>query len=357
MSTENKNVQSDAPLKLFGRTVKTAALTGVSYMIPFVVAGGILIALGFAFGGIYVYETTGFAADMFAWGKMGMSLMVYALGGYVAYSIADRPGIAVGFITGFMADALGSGFLGALLGGIIAGYLVLLLKKIPMPRILKPMMPVLIIPFFGVLIMGIIMYYVLGGPIAWLNTAMTSALSNISGGALILLGILQGAMACFDLGGPVNKAAYAFALAASATGNWTPLAACFIASMAPPFAMALAMLIAKKKYTDAEKGNIGPCLVGGLTMITEFAIPFAAANPLRVLPAFMAGGALGSALAYAFGLSMQAPHGGLFVIALCNKPLLFLLVLAISVVATALLLVVLRKPPSEQDKQLEGFEV
>ncbi|QZN86436.1 PTS fructose transporter subunit IIC [Cellulomonas sp. C5510] len=325
-----------------GTVVKQALLTGVSYMLPFVVAGGILIALGFAIGGIYVYDGTGFAADVFAWGKMAMNLMTAVLGGYIAYSMADKPALAPGFVAGTIAATQGSGFLGAILGGIAAGYIVMALKKIRLPFALRSMLPVLIIPVVGTLAVAVLMQYALGIPVTWLNTWMLDTLQSMSGGTLVLLGIIQGAMLAFDMGGPVNKAAYAFALAAADAGNWAPMAANFIASMAPPLGIALAILIARRKFTKAEQASVGGLLVGGAGMITEFAIPFAAASPLRVIPALMAGSSVGAALSYVAGLTLQAPHGGLFVLLLCNKPLLFLLILAVSGLVTAFTLIALR---------------
>lgn len=345
------------------KAIKQALLTGVSYMIPFVVAGGVLIAVGFAGGGIFVFNNTGFFPDVFAWGKIGMTLMTIVLGGYIAYSLADKPAIAVGMVAGYIANTQGSGFLGAMFGGIIAGYLVMALKKIKLPHALRAMLPILIIPIVGVFTIGIIMTYVIGTPVTWLNTTMASALGSMSGGSLLILGIIQGCMLAFDMGGPVNKAAYAFALAASATGNWAPMSANFIASMAPPMGLALAMLIAKKKFTKAERANIGGCFVGGCGMITEFAIPFAAANPLRVIPSLMVGSAVGASLSYAAGLTMGAPHGGLFVIFLSNKPFIFLAILALSSLITAGMLILLRpkiaaeEVEAEEAQAMQGIDI
>ena len=330
-----------------GRKLGQSLMTGVSYMIPFVVAGGILIALGFAFGGIYVGDGEGFWTDIFAIGKVSMGLMTAVLGGYIAYGIADKPALVAGFVAGAIANNQGSGFIGAILGGIIAGYLVLLLKKIKLPAVLRSLLPVLIIPVISVFVIGVLMYYVFGGPIAWLNTSLTNWLQTMSGGAKVILGIVQGAMLALDMGGPVNKAAYAFALAAADTGNWAPMAANFIASMSPPLGVGLAVLLAPKKFTKAERGSLGGLLVGGFGMITEFAIPFAAANPFRIIPALMAGSAVGGALSYLAGLTMQAPHGGLFVLLLCNKPLIFLLILVIASLVTAALIIVLKPKPSD----------
>lgn len=324
-----------------GRELMQALLTGVSYMIPFVVAGGILIALGFAFGGIYVGDGSGFWADVYAWGQASMGLMTAVLGGYIAYALADKPAIVGGFVAGAMANSLGAGFLGAIIGGIAAGYLVRQLKKIRLPAVLQSLLPVLIIPVVSVLIIGAFMQYVIGVPFAWLNGTMQSWLLNMSGGAKMILGIVQGAMLAFDMGGPVNKAAYAFALAAAESGNWAPMAANFIASMSPPLGLGVAALIAPKRFTKAERGSMGGLLVGGVGMITEFAIPFAAANPFRVIPSLMVGSAFGASLSYIAGPTMQAPHGGLFVLPLCNRPLMFLLILLFSALVTAGMLVLL----------------
>lgn len=337
---------SDSRARRLGRELMEALLTGVSYMIPFVVAGGILIALGFAFGGIYVGDGSGFWTDVFTWGKASMGLMTAVLGGYIAYALADKPAIVSGFVAGAMASTLGAGFLGAIIGGIAAGYLVRLLKKIRLPAVFQSLLPVLIIPVVSVLVIGAFMQYVIGVPFAWLNETLQGWLLTMSGGAKVVLGVIQGAMLAFDMGGPVNKAAYAFALAAGGNGNWAPMAANFIASMSPPLGLGIATLLAPRRFTQAERGSVGGLLVGGVGMITEFAIPFAAANPFRVIPSLMAGSAVGASLSYLAGLTMQAPHGGLFVLPLCNRPLIFLLILVVSSAVTAGMLVLLlpKKP-------------
>ena len=333
--------------------IKEALLTGVSYMLPFVISGGILVALGFLFGGYDIPNSVemggNFASTIFWLGKAAFGLMVPVLGAYVAYSIADKPGICVGMVGGWMATdpwGLGqaSGFLGALIAGIIAGYLVNLLKKIPVPASLRSLLPTLIIPVLGVTIMGLIMVYVIGTPIAAVTTALTDFLNSMGTGNLLILGIIQGCMLAFDMGGPCNKVAYAFALAAMDTGNFMPMAANFIGSMTPPLGIAIAALVSKNKFTDADRAAVPGLLAGALAMITEFAIPFAAANPLSVIPSLMAGSAVGCALSYAFGLTMQAPHGGLFVIFALNNILLFLVALIIGGLVTAAVLLALKKP-------------
>jgi PTS system fructose-specific IIC component len=336
--------------------IRKHLMTGVSYMIPFVVPGGILIAIGFAIGGIYVFNTPGFGADIFNWGKVAFGLMVPALAGYIAYSIADRPGIAVGFVAGMLANNQGSGFLGGIIGGLLAGYIVKAIKQVKLPVAIKSLMPVLIIPLVGVFLVGLAMTYVLGGPVAWLNTAMLTMLTNLGTTGGIIVGLVQGAMLAFDMGGPVNKAAYAFALLASEGNNWGPMAANFVASMSPPAGIALALALFKKKWTKVERDGIGGCVVGGLCMITEFAIPYAAADPVRVLPSIMVGSAVGAALSYVAGLSLMAPHGGLFVIALANKPFVWLLVFAVAIVVTAGMLFLLKPNVTEVEEQILSLE-
>ncbi len=331
--------------------IRKHLMTGVSYMIPFVVPGGILIAIGFALGGIYVYDTPGFAADIFAWGKVAMNLMVPAMAAYIAYSIADRPGIAVGFVAGMLANNQGSGFLGGIVGGLLAGYIVKALEQIKVPDVIKSLKPVLFLPLFGTFLICMAMTYVLGGPVAWLNTSMIDMLKNLGETGGIILGLIQGAMSGFDMGGPVNKAAYTFALAAADGNNWKPMAGIFIASMSPPLGVALALALFKNKWTKVEREGLSGCIIGGLCMITEFAIPYAAADPLHVLPAIIAGSSVGAALSYAFDLSITAPHGGLFVILLANKPLAFFIILGIAVLVTTALLYVLKPKVTESEEK------
>lgn len=340
-------------MKNFLNDIMQALLTGVSYMLPFVVAGGILVAIGFAGGGaVAVTETTtGFWSRIFWWGKDAFGLMIPVLAAYIAYSIGDKPALLPGMVAGVISDSIGGGFLAALIGGIIAGYIVQALKKLPIPIMLKSLLPTLIIPIISTITIGFIMGVVIGTPVAALNEAMLTFLGNMQGNSLVILGLVQGAMLAFDLGGPVNKAAYAFALAAMEAGNYAPMAANFVASMAPPLAIGLAMLIAKKKFTREERDTTVACIVGGAAMISEFAIPFAAGNPLLYVPAFMAGGAISAILSYLFGCTLQAPHGGIFVIGLCNKPLMLILALFIgAMVSTGIIIAFKKKPDSEEER-------
>lgn len=295
-------------------------MTGVSFMIPFVVAGGILIALGFAIGGIYVYKTPGtFGEIIFSTGKAAFGLMVPVLGGYIAYSIADRPGIVPGFVGGALASTIGAGFLGALLAGFIAGYTVVLIKKvIKLPKSLEGLMPVLIIPVLATLVIGLVMLY-LGSPITAINTAMSNGLMSLNNGSRVILGLVIGLMMAFDMGGPVNKAAYVFATATLATapnGASTIMAATMAAGMVPPLGIALATVIAKNKFTLAEREAGKAAWALGISFITEGAIPFAAADPLRVIPSIMAGSAVTGMMSMFFNCSLKVPHGGIFVLAI-----------------------------------------
>ena len=319
-------------------------MTGTSYMIPFVVGGGVLMGVATLFGGTGVGGGTGFWTNIHSSGNLLMSMMVPVLGGFIAFGIADKPGIAVGFLAGMIANAQGAGFFGGLIGGIAAGYIVVALKKyIKLPRNLAAILPILIIPVFGGFLIALVMHYIVGGPVAWLNAVFTEFLGSMDGKDGAILGLIQGAMACFDLGGPVNKAQGAIISPAVAVGNWKPMCATFVASMLPPIAQALAMIISPKDYTDEEKANIPACLAGGLSMISELAIPFAAADPLRTIPAYMLGGSLGAAASYLFELSIPSMGGGIFVLPLCNNPLIFLAVLFGSSLISAIALVALRK--------------
>ena len=343
-------------MKKFFSDLQRHLLTGVSYMIPFVVPGGILIALGFLFGGIYVYEGTGFAAQLFNLGQDAFGLMVGALAGYIAYSISDRPGIAPGFVGGMVADRIGAGFLGGIVAGLLAGYIVEAIKKISVPSWLRSLMPVLIIPLFATTIVGLLMVYVIGTPVAWLNTTLGNFLNNIGTGSALLLGALIGGMMALDMGGPVNKAAYFFALGvAESAGNWGPVAAAMVGGMVPPLVVALAMLIAKSKFTETEHGGLAGCFIGAATFITEFTIPYAAADPARVLPATIVGSAVGAAMSMALGVDIMAPHGGLFVIALSNKPLLFVLSILVGGVVGALVLAAIKPKVTAEEAAAEAL--
>jgi fructose PTS system EIIBC or EIIC component len=351
-------------------------LTGVSYMIPFVVAGGILIALAFAIGGyrIAFYDTsnitvltTGFAANpaqsigaaLFVIGaKAGFLLFVPVLAGFIAYSIADRPGIAPGMIGGVLAGITGSGFLGGIIAGFLAGYLVYWLNRsIRLPRNLAGLMPVLILPLLGSLIVGLLMLYVVGTPVALLNQALINGLKGLQGANAALLGLLIGLMMAFDMGGPVNKAAYAFSTGLLLDPHnpvFLPMAASMAAGMTPPLGLALATVLFKNRFTHDEREAGKAAWVLGASFITEGAIPFAAEDPFRVIPSIMVGSAVTGALSALFGIGLHVPHGGIWVMfipgVVSNLPL-YVLSILVGVVVTAGALYVLKRPIAAEEHE------
>ena len=323
-------------------------LTGVSFMLPMVVAGGLLIALSFVFGiEAFQQQDSLAAALMQIGGGSAFALMIPVLSGYIAYSIADRPGIAPGMIGGMLASSLGAGFIGGIIGGFLAGYSArALVQKVPMPVSLSALKPILIIPLFASLFTGLAMIYVVGGPVAWLMTALTEFLNNMGSANAVLLGIIIGAMMCFDLGGPVNKAAYAFSVGLLASQSYGPMAAAMAAGMVPALGMGIATLLARRKFNAGEREAGKAALVLGLCFISEGAIPFAARDPLRVIPSCMLGGALTGALSMFFGAKLLAPHGGIFVFFIPNaiQPVLwFGLAIAVGAVTTGALYSVLKR--------------
>jgi len=328
-------------------------MTGVSFMLPFVVAGGILISIGFAFGGIYVYKVPGsFAETIFSTGKAAFALFIPILGAYIAYSIADRPGIAPGMVGGYLAVNNGSGFLGAMIAGFAAGYIVLAIKKyVKVPKSMAGLMPILIIPVLSTLLMGLAMFYIVGKPVAFFNTSLTSWLSSLSGANAALLGVILGCMMAFDLGGPFNKVAYTFGTATLASGKPSAImAAVMVAGMTPPLAIALSTVLAKKKYTIAERDAGKANWILGLSFITEGAIPFAAADPLRVIPSLMAGSAVAGALSMIFKATSMVPHGGLWVLPIPNviqNLFPYIIALVAGTVVSGILLTILKKKIEE----------
>ena len=326
-------------------------MTGVSYMIPFVVAGGLLIALGFALGGIYVYDDAHkgtLAANLFWIGKASFQLMVPILAGYAAFSIADRPGIAPGMIAGVIADGVGAGFLGGIVGGFIAGYAVRWLNQaIRLPRTLEGLKPVLILPLLGAAITGLLMYYVVGGPVAAILAGISAWLKSMQGSSAVVLGMLLGCMMAFDMGGPVNKAAYTFGTGLLASQIYEPMAAIMAAGMTPPLGIALATMLFRNRFSSDEREAGKAAAALGISFITEGAIPFAAKDPLRVIPAIMLGSAATGGLSMAFGAQLHVPHGGIFVLPMPNAVsglLGYTIAIAAGTVITALALFVLKKP-------------
>ncbi|CAL9535891.1 PTS fructose transporter subunit IIABC [Streptomyces sp. enrichment culture] len=348
----------------YGTRLRTWLMSGVSYMVPFVAAGGLLIALGFAIGGYEINKAPS-VMDHFVWtqadswgallfqiGGVAFNFLVPVLAGYIAYGMADRPGLVPGFVGGAISLTISAGFLGGLAAGLIAGGVVLAIQRVRIPAALRGIMPVVVIPLISSAVVGFLMFVVIGKPIAEAQKGMTDWLNGLTGTNAVLLGALLGLMMCFDLGGPVNKVAYTFATAGIAVASpgdsaMKIMAAVMAAGMVPPLAMALATTVRGKLFDRTERENGKAAWVLGASFISEGAIPFAAADPLRVIPASMAGGAVTGALSMAFGATLRAPHGGVFVVPLIGNPFLYLIAIAAGVCVTTALVVVLkslRKP-------------
>ena len=361
-ASENAEVSEKKAGGSKGHQIYMQLMNGVSHMLPFVVGGGILIALAFLIDGLCVDMTsltaearqsfgsiTPVAATLKSIGDLAFGFMLPVLAGFIAMSIADRPGLAVGFVGGAIAANGKSGFLGALVAGFLAGYLILLLKKLfeKLPEALEKIAPVLLYPVFGILIVGLVMTFVVEPPIGALNTALNTALTNMSGSSKVLLGIIVAGMMAVDMGGPFNKAAYVFGTASIAAGNYGIMAAVMIGGMVPPCAIALASLLFKDKFTKTERESAPTNFIMGLAFITEGAIPFAASDPLHVIPACVIGSGLAGALSMAFDCTLMAPHGGIFVFPVVGNPLMYLAALAVGTVVGALMLGVLKKKIAE----------
>ncbi|MEV6794903.1 fructose-specific PTS transporter subunit EIIC [Streptomyces sp. NPDC051320] len=341
----------------YGTKLRKWLMSGVSYMVPFVAAGGLLIALGFAIGGYTVDKApsvaehfvwtdhTSWAALLFQIGGIAFAFLVPVLAGFIAYGMADRPGLVPGFVGGSIALSINAGFLGGLVAGLIAGAVVMAIQRVQVPPVLRGIMPVVVIPLISSAVVGFLMLLVIGKPIASLQRALTDWLNGLSGANAVILGVVLGLMMCFDLGGPLNKVAYAFAvggLANPTDGSLKVMAATMAAGMVPPLAMALATTVRGQLFTKTERENGKAAWVLGASFITEGAIPFAAADPLRVIPASMAGGAVTGALSMAFGCTLRAPHGGAFVIPLIGNPFLYLVAIAAGTAVSAGLVVLLK---------------
>ncbi|WP_104167395.1 fructose-specific PTS transporter subunit EIIC [Arthrobacter sp. SX1312] len=351
-----------------GSTLKRALLTGVSYMIPFVAGGGLLIALGFLLGGYLITETADavvlenslvdlpagglgeyLGAVAFKIGQLSLGFLVPALAGYIAYALADRPGIAPGFVAGAVAGFMGAGFLGGIVGGLLAGYAAMMIGRLSVPRWLRSLMPVVIIPLVASIVASGLMFLLLGGPIAALTVGLNNWLSGLTGTAAIGLGVILGLMMAIDLGGPVNKVAYSFAVAglgAASLDNVAPLqimAAVMAAGMVPPLAMALATLIDRNRFTEPERENGKAAWLLGASFISEGAIPFAAADPLRVIPASLLGSAVTGAIIMGTGVTSQAPHGGLFVFFAIGNFAMFVVAILVGMVISALAVIALKR--------------
>ena len=346
-----------------GHQIYKHLMNGVSHMLPFVIGGGILIAIAFLIDGFAVdlnslpfdersnFGTITPMAAMFkSIGGVAFGFMLPILAGFIAMSIADRPGLAVGFVGGAIAANGTSGFLGALIAGFVAGYLVRLLKKLfeKLPEGLEGIKPMLLYPVIGIFLIGVIMTYVVEPPIGALNVMINNGLNSMNGAKAILLGALLGGMMSVDMGGPVNKAAYVFGTASIAAGNYNIMAAVMVGGMVPPLAIALATMFFKNKFTEEER-KAGPTnIVMGLSFISEGAIPFAASDPLRVLPSCIIGSAVAGALSMAFNCTLMAPHGGIFVFLTVGHPLLYLISLAVGSVVGCVILGLLKKDVSKR---------
>lgn len=352
----------------WGSRIYKAVMTGISYMIPFVAAGGILVALGFVFEAITmpnlgdvdtkailgsatlfnlgdVHWTLYLGAVLQTIGGFGLSLMVPALAAYIAYGLAQRPGIAPGFIAGSVALAVNAGFLGGIVGGILAGLIAYALGTLKLPRWLGSMMPVVVTPLVTSLVAGLLMYLLLGAPLAWVMTTLQDWLTSMSGGSALVLGLILGAMMASDLGGPINKAAYLFAtagLSSGATVNQEIMAAVIISGMVPPLAMALATTLRPKLFNENERENGKAAWLLGASFISEGAIPFASADPARVIPSTIVGGAIAGAISMGAHVASPAPHGGIWIIGLAQNPLMFLVAVVAGTVVSALVYVVLK---------------
>lgn len=302
------------------KSVYKHLLTGVSYMLPMVVAGGLIIALSFAFGSFEIVDGVQKLIGephLAQIGGLAFSLMVPLLSGYIAYSIADRPGLAPGLVGGLLAVSTGAGFLGGIIIGYFAGYLALLITRyLPLPKTLEALKPILIVPLLATLVTGLVMQFIVGTPIAWLMNALTEWLKSMGTANAVILGAILGGMMCTDMGGPINKVAYAFGTGMISSQVYAPMAAVMAGGMVPPLAMGLATLIARKKFAKAEQESGKASLVLGLCFISEGAIPFAARDPLRVIPCCIIGGAITGGMALAFGSTLMTPHGGLFALAI-----------------------------------------
>jgi PTS system fructose-specific IIC component len=368
-------VTSATPQVGFGTQLRQWLMTGVSYMIPFVATGGILIALGFLLGGgevankVYggtfhgvtypgafgeggnplsafdvdkVIGAAGYAGLLFLIGKLAFFMLVPALSGFIAYAMADRLGLVPGIVGGIIASSIGAGFLGGLVSGLLAGGIVLALKRVQVPKHVAGIMPVVVIPLLSTVVVALVMTIVVGKPITSATTHLTNGLNDLKGGNAVVLGLVLGLMMAFDMGGPVNKVAYTFGLAGLSSGNLEVMAAVMAAGMTPPIALALATVLRPKLFTDAERkaGEAGWLL--GASFITEGAIPFAAADPLRVIPSLMAGSAVTGALSMAFHATSRAPHGGIWVVGLVGKPGLYLIAIVAGVLVSAASVIALK---------------
>jgi fructose-specific PTS system IIC-like component len=334
-------------------------MTGVSYMIPIVVIGGVLIAFSIALSGVQpgkgAVVTAPVLKNMMDIGSAAFSLMVPILAGFIAYGIADRPGIAPGMVCGVLANNIKAGFLGGIIAGLLAGYIARWIKGWKVNKNLRPIMPIFVIPLLTSLIVGGLMIYVLGGPISSLMASMTNGLKSMSQGSSVILALIMGAMIAFDMGGPVNKVAFMFGAAMITEGIATVMGPVAAAICIPPLGMGVATLLAPKKYSETEKEAGKGALAMGLIGITEGAIPFAAADPLRVIPSIMIGSSVGAAVAALGKVADHAPHGGPIVLPVVDNKVMFIIAVLVGITVTSLLVNALKKPVSQEVEENEGL--
>ncbi|WP_017801223.1 PTS fructose transporter subunit IIC [Winslowiella toletana] len=341
-----------------GQQIKGHLLTGISWMIPLIVAAGICIALGQVIGGTNVAEKTGSIAWMLNQiGGWGMGLIVPLISAAIAYSIADRPGFAPGLIVGFICGQIQTGFIGGILGGFLVGYTVLLLRRsIKLPQSMQGLMPVMILPVLSTIIAGLLMMTFIGQPIIWLQKALIALLESMQGGSKFLLGAILGAMATFDFGGPVNKTMSLFADGMLVDGIYGPEAVKFVGSIIPPFGITLSFLLTRHKYTGAEKEALKAAFPMGICMITEGVIPIAARDLLRVVASCVVASSIAGGLIMVWGVEAPVPHGGMFVVPLFTKPLMFCLALAIGTAICGVMLSLIKKPVTKADEEFDDVE-
>ena len=351
----DNNREESSDNESIGRKIYKHLMNGVSHMLPFVIGGGLLIALAFLFDNYEIDPSnlgsnTPFAAFLKKTGDISFGFMLPVLAGFIAMSIGDRPALAVGFVGGMIAKDGGSGFLGALAAGFIAGYLVVLLKKLLsyLPSSLEGLKPVLLYPLLGILGIGAIMFFLINPPVSAANNALNNFLMSMNSSSKIILGAILGGMMAIDMGGPFNKAAYVFGTAALSAGQFEIMAAVMIGGMVPPLGIALSSTFFKSKYSKRDRQSALTNYIMGLSFITEGAIPFAAADPIRVIPASVAGSAISGALSMAFGCGLRAPHGGIFVVPVISNPFGFLIALAVGSVVSMFILGIIKKPVIEK---------
>ncbi|WP_072137203.1 PTS fructose transporter subunit IIC [Pantoea ananatis] len=342
----------------YGQEIKGHLLTGISWMIPLIVAAGICLALGQVIGGPDVGKHPGTIAWMLnQMGGWGMGLIVPLISAAIAYSIADRPGFAPGLIVGFICGQIGTGFIGGILGGFLVGYTVILLRRsIRLPQSMQGLMPIMVLPVLSTIIAGLLMMTFIGQPIVWLQKALIALLESMQGGSKFVMGAILGAMATFDFGGPVNKTMSLFADGMLVDGIYGPEAVKFVGSMIPPFGITLSWLLTRHKYTRAEKEALKAAFPMGICMITEGVIPIAARDLLRVVGSCVVASAVAGGLIMVWGVEAPVPHGGMFVVPLFTKPWLFCLALGIGSTICGVMLSLLKKPVTEADEEFDDVE-